>query len=211
MWLFFFLITGCRENTNKGKVQQNLLRSSFRRDKKILAIFHDKLQWEWSTFLLFVTYSFCFRLLGLPSSDSRTISRWSCGAWLFLTSLSSCNKLRLQDTFSPATLIAITTHDGSWFLPGRFCNGTRRSSEKSLKSKRNPSDSCDSTCQQTIPFRLSCGNSVLQWPYNLPSYAFICYIRWNFRTGHCRHPALGECSCDICALNLPAKETMYLL
>ena len=35
-------------------------------------------------------------------------------------------------------LITISTGNGTWFLPGRSDNGTRRSYEKILRSKRNP-------------------------------------------------------------------------
>ena len=62
------------------------------------------------------------------------------------------------------------------------------------------------TCQQSILFTLPCRNSVSEWPYNLTSYAFICYIGCNFRRGPCRHPAQGKCSCDTCALNLHPRK-----
>ena len=106
-----------------------------------------------------------------------------------------------QVSFSTATFITITTRTGSWFLPGRSCNGTPWNTaflrkKPYNKSKRNPSNSCDSSCQQSIPFRLfPVAIRFYNDPYNLTSYEFICYIRCNFRTRSCRHPALGQCSC----------------
>ena len=180
--------------------------------KKILPTFHDKFTiGSGLHFLLFVTYCFCFRRLGRPSSDSdsQTISRCNQNAehdlfWLRYLRATNCG---FRTDFPAATLIAITTRNRSWFLPGRSGNGTRAFlREKSLKSKRNlnPSNS-HSTCQQSISFKPSLRQSVLRWPYIIPSYVFICYIRLS----PCRHPTLGECSCDTCALNFPPKDTKF--
>lgn len=132
------------------------------------------LHWEWSTLLLFVTYCFCFRRLGRPSSDSWTILDVPAEHHFFFDFVTF-----VQQIAASGHLLCRHTHSYYYaqqiVVPSRtlWQWNTAFLRDKSLKSKRNPSNSCDSTCQQSISFRLSLWQSVSQWPYNLTSYAFI--------------------------------------
>ena len=104
--------------------------------------------------------------------------------WTSLPSTwSSRNKLWLQDTFSAATLIIITTRNRSWFPLSLWQWMTGVLTRKALNLKELETLPTLIIQLQVINKVLHsgfpCGNSVLQWPYNLTSYAFICYIRWN--------------------------------